>query len=67
MFLFMPSFLNAYLFTQEKKISRPELIRLVRKIAGDKLLISVIKQFRAKVWLPFLKHENSTISEPYRL
>lgn len=33
---------------REKKISRPELIRLVRKIAGDKLLISVIKQFRAK-------------------
>lgn len=32
----------------EKKISRRELIQKVRSIAGDKLLISVIKSFRAK-------------------
>ncbi|CAK7328915.1 unnamed protein product [Dovyalis caffra] len=32
-----------------KKISRQELIQQVRKIAGDKLLISVIKTFRAKI------------------
>lgn len=35
---------------QEKKISRNELIHKVRQIAGDKLLISVIKSFRAKVY-----------------
>lgn len=33
---------------QEKKISRQEMIQRVRKIAGDKLLIAVIKSFRNK-------------------
>jgi hypothetical protein len=33
---------------QEKKISRHELIQKVRLVAGDKLLVSVIKTFRAK-------------------
>ncbi|CAK9137606.1 unnamed protein product [Ilex paraguariensis] len=33
---------------KEKKISRPELIRQVRQIAGDKLLTVVIKSFRDK-------------------
>lgn len=33
---------------KEKKIARPELIQRVRQIAGDELLISVIKNFRAK-------------------
>ncbi|XP_054794974.1 probable inactive poly [ADP-ribose] polymerase SRO5 [Prosopis cineraria] len=32
----------------EKKISRRELIQKVRQIAGDELLISVIKSFRAR-------------------
>lgn len=32
-----------------KKISRQELIQQVRKIVGDKLLISVIKSFRTKM------------------
>jgi hypothetical protein len=36
---------------QEKKISRHELIQKVRLVAGDKLLVSVIKTFRAKVVL----------------
>ncbi|PON42526.1 Poly(ADP-ribose) polymerase [Trema orientale] len=34
---------------KEKKIARNELIQRVRKIAGDELLISVIKSFRSKV------------------
>lgn len=38
-------------FWQERKISRHELIQKVRQIAGDKLLISVIKSYRAKVQL----------------
>ncbi|KAG5153748.1 hypothetical protein JHK82_011717 [Glycine max] len=33
---------------REKRISRHELIQKVRVIAGDKLLLSVIKSFRAK-------------------
>ncbi|XP_024929130.2 probable inactive poly [ADP-ribose] polymerase SRO5 isoform X1 [Ziziphus jujuba] len=33
----------------DKKISRPELIQRVRQLAGDELLIKVIKSFRAKV------------------
>ncbi|KAJ4840217.1 hypothetical protein Tsubulata_002971 [Turnera subulata] len=33
---------------KEKKISRQELIKRVRQIAGDKLLIAVIKSFRDK-------------------
>ncbi|KAJ7945867.1 Poly [ADP-ribose] polymerase [Quillaja saponaria] len=33
---------------KEKKISRHELIQRVRQIAGDRLLIAVIKYFRAK-------------------
>ncbi|KAK7265687.1 hypothetical protein RJT34_33310 [Clitoria ternatea] len=33
---------------REKRISRNELIQNVRRIAGDKLLVSVIKSFRAK-------------------
>ncbi|KAI4343754.1 hypothetical protein L6164_011063 [Bauhinia variegata] len=33
---------------KEKKISRHELIQKVRKIAGDKLLIAVIKSFRTR-------------------
>ncbi|XP_061366833.1 probable inactive poly [ADP-ribose] polymerase SRO5 [Gastrolobium bilobum] len=33
---------------REKKISRHELIQKVRLIAGDKLLVGVIKSFRAK-------------------
>ncbi|WJX88665.1 hypothetical protein P8452_70728 [Trifolium repens] len=33
---------------REKKISRHELIQKVRLVAGDKLLVSVIKTFRAK-------------------
>lgn len=36
---------------QDKKISRHEMIQKVRKVAGDKLLFSVIKSFRAKVLL----------------
>ncbi|EEF51999.1 conserved hypothetical protein [Ricinus communis] len=34
---------------REKKISRQELIQRVRQIAGDRLLIAVIKSFRTKV------------------
>ncbi|KAF7806086.1 putative inactive poly [ADP-ribose] polymerase SRO5 [Senna tora] len=34
---------------REKKISREELVQKVRQIAGDKLLIAVIKSFRSKV------------------
>ncbi|XP_050224122.1 probable inactive poly [ADP-ribose] polymerase SRO5 isoform X2 [Mercurialis annua] len=34
---------------RNKKISRQELIQRVRRIAGDKLLISVIKSFRTKL------------------
>ncbi|GAU46427.1 hypothetical protein TSUD_134570 [Trifolium subterraneum] len=37
---------------KEGKISRHELIQKVRQIAGDKLLISVIKSYRAKVLAP---------------
>ncbi|XP_028778345.1 probable inactive poly [ADP-ribose] polymerase SRO5 [Neltuma alba] len=33
---------------QEKKISRKELVQKVRQIAGDELLISVIKSFRER-------------------
>jgi len=40
-----------HLFLQDKKISRHEMIQKVRKVAGDKLLFSVIKSFRAKVLL----------------
>lgn len=36
---------------RDKKISRHEMIQKVRKVAGDKLLFSVIKSFRAKVLL----------------
>ncbi|WJX23422.1 hypothetical protein P8452_12628 [Trifolium repens] len=35
-------------FLQEGKISRHELIQKGRQIVGDKLLISVIKSYRAK-------------------
>ncbi|CAK8566776.1 unnamed protein product [Lathyrus sativus] len=37
-----------YKAKQERKISRHELIQKVRQIAGDKLLISAIKSYRAK-------------------
>ncbi|XP_073224366.1 probable inactive poly [ADP-ribose] polymerase SRO2 isoform X2 [Cicer arietinum] len=37
-----------YKAKKERKISRHELIQKVRQIAGDKLLISVIKSYRAK-------------------
>lgn len=43
--------LSYLLIFQENKISRHELIKRVREIAGDKLLTSVIKSFRFKVWL----------------
>lgn len=44
--------LCVFLFVlQDKKISRHEMIQKVRKVAGDKLLFSVIKSFRAKVLL----------------
>ncbi|GFZ17459.1 similar to RCD one 5 [Actinidia rufa] len=36
---------------REGKISRHELIRRVREMAGDKLLTAVIKSYRNKVWL----------------
>lgn len=36
-------------YFQENKISRHELIQRVRQIAGDQLLIAVIKSYRAKV------------------
>ncbi|KAB5532014.1 hypothetical protein DKX38_018684 [Salix brachista] len=34
---------------REKKISRKELVQQVRKIVGDRLLISVIKSFRTQI------------------
>ncbi|WCJ36072.1 Inactive poly [ADP-ribose] polymerase RCD1 [Euphorbia peplus] len=39
---------NCHKDLKEKKISRQELIRRVRQIAGDRLLIAVIKSFRTK-------------------
>lgn len=48
---------------KEKRISRPELIQRVRQIAGDKLLISVIKSCRdhkeVKTSLSFLRNRNA--------
>ncbi|KAJ1384471.1 RST domain of plant C-terminal [Sesbania bispinosa] len=38
-----------YKAKKERKISRHDLIQKVRQIAGDKLLIAVIKSYRAKV------------------
>ncbi|KMT10592.1 hypothetical protein BVRB_5g117130 [Beta vulgaris subsp. vulgaris] len=34
---------------KEKRISRPELIKIVRQIAGDKLLVAVIKSCKKKI------------------
>uniref|UniRef100_A0A6N2M6S0 RST domain-containing protein n=1 Tax=Salix viminalis TaxID=40686 RepID=A0A6N2M6S0_SALVM len=39
---------NSIRFIAGKKISRQELKQQVRKIIGDKLVISVIKSFRTK-------------------
>ncbi|KAK7350619.1 hypothetical protein VNO77_09438 [Canavalia gladiata] len=39
---------------KERKISRHELVQRVRQIAGDKLLVTVIKSYRNKVQLVFL-------------
>lgn len=44
---------------KEKKISRRELIQKVRTIAGDKLLVSVIKSFREKKIPASFKHAKS--------
>lgn len=50
-FLFVEIVFVFLFVLQDKKISRHEMIQKVRKVAGDKLLFSVIKSFRAKVLL----------------
>ncbi|WVZ19482.1 hypothetical protein V8G54_006804 [Vigna mungo] len=47
---------------REKKISRHELIRRVRQIAGDKLLFAVIKSFREKKKQRFLYKQGQRIA-----
>ncbi|XP_065875941.1 probable inactive poly [ADP-ribose] polymerase SRO5 isoform X2 [Euphorbia lathyris] len=62
---------NCYKDHREKKISRQELIQRVRQIAGDRLLIEVIKSFRNKQVKSTLiasnavnmKHEESSNSQ----
>lgn len=50
---------------KEKRISRPELIKIVRQIAGDKLLIAVIKSCKGakelKIPFGFLRSRNTNM------
>ncbi|KAH9621184.1 hypothetical protein KSS87_002551 [Heliosperma pusillum] len=44
---------------KEKKISRPELIEKVRHVAGDKLLVTVIKSFKSVKESRMSQHNNT--------